>query len=111
MNAEHFQNQVSQTDPNVDRSNAAFAAAAELIESEPLLANNARVREIQENNFIVNNKPLDPGNFLAAMLDHIRKKQIITPEEISRSAERLAEVMVDHSLPPTLEHQIENRPQ
>lgn len=92
----------------VDRSDAAFAAAEQLIAENPLLADNPRVKALAENDFILEDgTKLDPGNFLAKMVDYLEMQNggAVTQEEISHAVET-----VIHSMPPELESMVEDRP-
>lgn len=94
--------------PPIDRSESSFAAAQQLISENSVLANNPRVQKLAENDFVTEDGiELDPGNFLAKMLEFISMQDggVISPEEVSQAVET-----VQHSLRPELESMIENRP-
>jgi hypothetical protein len=65
-------------------------AADQLISENEILAQNPRVKMLQENNFVTEDgRQLDAGNFLAAMLDFIETQEAgsLTEEDISAAVE------------------------
>ena len=91
-----------------DRSEEAMIAARELIEENELLRDNPRVKALEENNFLTEDgRELDPGNFLAAMIDFIGAQETgaVSREDIAEAVERN---MVLHSRPSELEQRGED---
>lgn len=85
-----------------------FQAADELIAENSILANSPEVKELVENLWIKDGRQIDPGNFLAALLDFLATSQNPEPLVLSEVIKRN---LVTHSLTTNLENQIENRPQ
>ena len=57
---------------NFDRSTKAMEAARDLITENPILNNDARVQRIAENDFVTEaGQEVDPGNWIAGMLDKL----------------------------------------
>lgn len=85
--------------PQMDRSEEAMKAARELIAENELLRDNERVQALAENDFVAENgRELDPGNFLASMLDYIEAQEpgTISREDLTAAVER---TLVEHSRP------------
>ncbi len=85
-----------------------FRSADELIAENPILANSPEVKELVENLWIKDGRQIDPGNFLAALLDFLATSQNPEPVVLSEVINRN---LVTHSLTNNLENQIEDRPQ
>jgi len=67
---------IDSTTESMDRSDAAMEAARELIAENEVLSNHPRVQALAENDFVTEDDiKLDPGNFLAAMLDFISSQE------------------------------------
>lgn len=86
-----FESQNNHREILSDRSEEAMQAARELIEENEMLNNNSRVKALSDNNFITEDgRELDPGNFIAAMLNYIESQETgtATTEEISSAVDR-----------------------
>lgn len=95
----------------MDRSDEAMQAAAELIAENEILATNPQVQRLLENDFVTEaGNELDPGNFMVSMLDFLERKnkdeESLTTEQVAERVRQL-EAEVVHSLPPTIEGQRE----
>lgn len=72
--------------------------AEDLINEDEVLRKNERVKQLLENEFVTEDgRQLDPGNFLAAMLDFIKTQSgSVTDEQLDAELETQ---MVVHSRP------------
>jgi len=98
--------------PAMDRSEEAMTAASELVRENEILASNSRVQELLANGFHNDEgEPLDPGNFLAAMLAYIETQQTageeVSQDDVAERVARLEESLVAHSARPEVEAQRE----
>ena len=67
---------IDSTPESMDRSDAAMEAARELIAENEVLSSHPRVQALAENDFVTEDDiKVDPGNFLAAMLDFIGSQE------------------------------------
>lgn len=88
---EKFENNTPAYTPTLEDLDAAKG----LIEENEILKNHPRVQMLLENNFITEEgRQLDPGNFLASMLEYLSKNN--DPSETEFNAV-VAEQMVVHS--------------
>lgn len=91
----------------IDRSDEALEAAKELVAENKLLSENPRVQALMANEFITEDgRELDPGNFLASMLNYIESQEpgTVTNEDIAEAIERN---LVQHSRPQETEKRSE----
>ncbi len=83
-------------------SQADLNSARDLIEENPLLRDNPRVQMLSDNDFVTENgRQLDPGDFIASMLDYIESGK--NSGIVSLDDSIIEECMVVHSRRPDIE--------